>query len=316
MPTHKGILLNLTLLIQSYIISDRNFVDFCPINYGKIIIDMKILLIYNSRRNSMNKQLLSTLLIIGCSISGIINAKNTPEATQDIFKAARENNTARLQDLINQGANINIKQGGITPLHAAVGKKALEATQLLVSNGADINAQDDRDKMTPLHRSIIARDSRIAIFLINQGANVNIQDKYGKTPLHRAVEQRLYFVAQLLLQKGANRNIQNKKRETPLDIARAQEDQDMILLLTQPPLVPTTPPVLPPVVSPPAPPLPKPPVARPAAKPPTPEQIRERKEQLKLAPEIQRPETPAEKMMRQLREAMERRRAVLEPEAE
>ena len=60
---------------------------------------------------------------------------------------------------------------GVTPLHLAAKYGHKEIVEILIANGADINAKDD-DGETPLHKAAWERHEEIAKFLISHGADV------------------------------------------------------------------------------------------------------------------------------------------------
>lgn len=105
---------------------------------------------------------------------------------------------------------------GITALHLAVAENNLEAVQLLIEHGANINAKNEYDQ-TPLHA---ASSKEMAAYLINKGANVNIQDNYGNSPLHWAAKHNHLGVLETLLSaKEVIVDIQNNDGDTPLSMA-------------------------------------------------------------------------------------------------
>ena len=68
-----------------------------------------------------------------------------------------------------------------TALHILIANHAgsLEAVELLVSHGADVNAENGYNN-TPLHLACgNANHTKIALFLLKNGANVNIKNKSG-----------------------------------------------------------------------------------------------------------------------------------------
>ena len=113
-------------------------------------------------------------------------------------------------------------------LHAAVNKRDIAITALLLEHRLDINAIDVYG-YTPLHNSLRdfqqeveqyfgAINENLSLMLIKRGADVNAASaKRAITPLHLAVARRSVRVAQALLEKGANVNaLTNKEGFTPL----------------------------------------------------------------------------------------------------
>ena len=80
---------------------------------------------------------------------------------------------------------------------------------------------DKKDKFgrTPLHIAAEYNRLTIAKLLITHGANINAQDYNGETPLHKAVYNQRIGIIKLLLDKGAKLDIPNRRGMTPLDIA-------------------------------------------------------------------------------------------------
>ncbi|MBA0596368.1 hypothetical protein Gohar_021305, partial [Gossypium harknessii] len=71
---------------------------------------------------------------------------------------------------------------GCTPLHraASTGKSAL--CELLIEEGAEVDATD-RAGQTPLMSAVICQNKEVALLLIRHGADVDIEDKEGYTVL-------------------------------------------------------------------------------------------------------------------------------------
>lgn len=67
-----------------------------------------------------------------------------------------------------------------TPLHWAAAKGNEDVAELLIGQGADVNAKDEKGR-TPLH---YIDDKDTAELLIAKGADVSAKGKYGNTPLH------------------------------------------------------------------------------------------------------------------------------------
>ena len=79
------------------------------------------------------------ILIISLLLIAAISIK-----AQDIFNALKSNDLAKVKLLIEKDATlINLKdEAGNTPLHHAAMIESVEMTELLLSKGVDINAQN------------------------------------------------------------------------------------------------------------------------------------------------------------------------------
>jgi ankyrin repeat protein len=117
--------------------------------------------------------------------------------------------------------------GALTPLLYAARDGRLEAAQILVAGGADLEKKDGND-ITPLIMAISNNHPDVARFLIEQGAQINVSDWFGRTPLWTAIEARnmdvdnatfvnpvdrapLLELIQFLLERGADPNARMKE---------------------------------------------------------------------------------------------------------
>jgi ankyrin repeat protein len=109
--------------------------------------------------------------------------------------AAAASDAAVMRVLAENGANpLTATKGGLTPLIAAAGvgriqdfnpaeeKAALEAVQLAVALGGDVNAANEAGR-TALHGSANLGGNAIIEFLAGKGANLDARDRYQQTPL-------------------------------------------------------------------------------------------------------------------------------------
>jgi ankyrin repeat protein len=83
-------------------------------------------------------------------------------------------------------------------LHYAVVNGQKVTAELLIANGADVNAKDEHGG-TPLNWT---ETKEIAELLIAKGADVNAKDEDGETPLDRAIDLEHTEVADLLRKHG------------------------------------------------------------------------------------------------------------------
>ena len=75
--------------------------------------------------------------------------------------------------------------------------------------------------ITPLSWAVIARKPGSVELLIENGADVNATNQDGATPLHAAAFFGEVDVARILIEKGARTNARNMEGERPIDAAAA-----------------------------------------------------------------------------------------------
>lgn len=118
-----------------------------------------------------------------------MNALATSAFAQDIHKAASSGDYNRVKWLIEKDrAQVKIRDiNNNTPLHSACQNARQNIVELLISNGADVNARNNYGR-SPLHLAWREKGgARISQILIESGADINLEDHYGETPLSVAV---------------------------------------------------------------------------------------------------------------------------------
>lgn len=109
---------------------------------------------------------------------------------------------------------------GQTALHLAAMDNNLTKVKNLISQGAKVNLQDDRNR-TPLHWAAYfnKNDSyhKVIEALVENGAKINLKDKLNQTPLHFLVEYSSYKSIGLLMKNDADIYAADKEGKRPLD---------------------------------------------------------------------------------------------------
>ncbi|HWL07786.1 MAG TPA: ankyrin repeat domain-containing protein [Planctomicrobium sp.] len=141
------------------------------------------------------------------------------QGTAQLHYAAMTGHEYRIRKLIGLGADVNLPQktSRQIPLHYAAYSGDLKCVQLLIDNGARIDARSDWD-ITPLMSATIRGHEWVVKELLAQGAGINQADKRGWTPLHFAIQDRHLEAAQVLIDHGASLFMKNQNGKTPIDL--------------------------------------------------------------------------------------------------
>lgn len=96
---------------------------------------------------------------------------------------------------------------GFTLLHWAAAKGDADVAKLLISKGADVNAQDEWEGYAPIHAAVIENKVELIKLLLSKRANVDAESRGGLTPLMIAATKGYTEAAELLVSHGADVNL-------------------------------------------------------------------------------------------------------------
>ena len=160
----------------------------------------------------------------------------TEGVSTPLHQAVNAGDIERVKSLLSDGADVNAKDDkGNTPLHllARYGYKKQDIAELLIAKGADVNARN-KDGWTPLHftawRSYTGH-LNIAKLLIDKSADIHARAKDGRIPLHYAAGSRSLGMVELLLAKGTDVNARDWQDWTALHSAAGRTAKSVVELL-------------------------------------------------------------------------------------
>ncbi|MEX1262704.1 MAG: ankyrin repeat domain-containing protein [Actinomycetota bacterium] len=149
----------------------------------------------------------------------------------DLFEAASFGDVERLTELLAiDSASVDARSGdGFTALHLAAFVGQVDAVQLLVTVGAEVDARGTGWMTgTALHSAASARHSEVVQVLLEAGADPIARQSGGWTPLHAAARNGDLTSVTLLLVAGGDASAVNDDDASVLDIAQEGGDEGTI----------------------------------------------------------------------------------------
>jgi ankyrin repeat protein len=165
----------------------------------------------------------------------VVNQRSaTQKAWEHIFtKRGTPDVLDRLQILF---PNDDLEYWMFSPLHKSVlGLDGLLMSDLLGSHSGVVEV-DHRDarRRTPLHWAALRGDLEAVELLLGAGADVDVVDEFNCTPLLYAVSSAVPRIVELLILRRANVNFTNNRGDTPLHYAaRHKDDLESVKILVQ-----------------------------------------------------------------------------------
>jgi len=132
----------------------------------------------------------------------------------------------------------NTEEDGLNsyPLHTAAQYGRTQAVRMLMTQGVDVAADDQRGR-TALHRALLARNAFGSpgwievLSLLATADTINKADSDGDTPLHYAALVGYKAGVEALKQAGADASIENGDGFTPAQVALEREATELLPLL-------------------------------------------------------------------------------------
>ncbi|GLD97358.1 hypothetical protein PINS_up006042 [Pythium insidiosum] len=158
---------------------------------------------------------------------------STHEMEWRLRNAAWRGDIATVNALLRMDPDVNARDplmNGWTALHRAISRGHSDVVQLLIDEGADLNARDDMGE-TPLHQALTKGYVDIVLALIRAGVNVKDSSKWGWIPLHTAALKGHVSVVSALIDAGADVAVRAHGGSTALHEACSYGHDDIVELL-------------------------------------------------------------------------------------
>uniref|UniRef100_V5HUX6 Putative intracellular signal transduction n=2 Tax=Ixodes ricinus TaxID=34613 RepID=V5HUX6_IXORI len=136
-----------------------------------------------------------------------------------------------IEDLIRQGADVNLAHGTFLPLHCACMVGDANSVSILIKWGADVNSYDGYHR-TALHHAV-ERSADCVRLLLAAGADTDTIDINRNTPLHWAAFRNRADCCRLLLQYKARVNTMDFNNDTPLNWAAMKGNYQSVCVLLE-----------------------------------------------------------------------------------
>nr|XP_027238912.1 uncharacterized protein LOC113829933 [Penaeus vannamei] len=146
-------------------------------------------------------------------------------ASSHLHRAAGKGRWQVVEMLLDDGAEVNAKdRSDSSPLHWAAGGGHDAVVELLLSKGAHVNA-GNRFGQRPIHYAAYFGHLTTLEVLQERGAAVDVKDDNGDTPLHLAATEGRLLALFSLVKRGAPIT-KNKRRKTPRDLMKKTSSRD------------------------------------------------------------------------------------------
>jgi ankyrin repeat protein len=146
--------------------------------------------------------------------------------TLDIFDAAAAGDESRVRILAKQfPASIHqYAPDGFFPLALAAYFGHPAIVKFLLDEGADVNqVAENPIRIAPIHAAVSNKDLETVRLLIENGADVNAPQQKGFTPLHGAAGNGSVEIMDLLLAHGADPAARDDEGRNAADVAEAHQ---------------------------------------------------------------------------------------------
>lgn len=141
------------------------------------------------------------------------------EMTEEFLKLPPERQMDHFIDMVKRGIDPNELFSGGTLMHMAAFMNDIQALEVFILAGGDVNVRDEEYEDTPLHIAAWEGNLEIARVLIKEGSSINSLNNSLSTPLHYAVFNDHLQLVKELIKSGADVSLSTKDGKTAYQIS-------------------------------------------------------------------------------------------------
>ena len=151
-----------------------------------------------------------------------------------LFNSSFDGDLEGVTSALSAGGRVNHRnRQGATPLIAAAQKGHSDICRLLLAHGGNVNERHPGTNFTPLHFATFKGQEASVEVLLSWGAEVDAQDHAGGTPLYAACQEGHLASALRLLKAGATVTLPNNYGSLPIHIAAANNRVEIVRTLLE-----------------------------------------------------------------------------------
>ncbi|XP_045204566.2 ankyrin homolog [Mercenaria mercenaria] len=152
---------------------------------------------------------------------------------QQLHLAVKEKDVKKIEQLLNNGVDINCLFYGWTPLQYAVSLGLEEVALLLIDKGSDIHKKHHKADGCPLEGAIKKRLPKVLKVLLDKGIDPNTILSDGNPAIFTAVDKDYTDILKILIDGKADPNLLNKAGESALFISSRDGKSKLVQVLIE-----------------------------------------------------------------------------------